>query len=264
MKFASTLKPRPMNLLGDTAEALLEIHRSGCLNSQRHLDIGELSIDDAYEVQRRVIAARLTLGEEVVGYKVGCTRPDVRSRLGANEPICGRLMAAGLLQGNAVLNGEDYANCSVEPQFVVKFGKDLPHEVGDEREIVDAIEYVSPGIEIQNDKFWFGEPTLQELVAANGLHAGLVVGAEKIRPTGRNLDVEGVGLFRNGLLVDYGIGADILGGAAQIIEVAGQSSHPPRRVSQGGPDRHSRFGRGACVGKARRSHCGKVYADRMR
>ena len=56
---------------------------------------------------------------------------------------------------------------------------------------MEAIECVSPGIEVHNYKFWFGKPTLQELVASNGIHAGLVIGTEKVRPVGLDLQPGG-------------------------------------------------------------------------
>ena len=33
-----------------------------------------------------------------------------------------------------------------------------------------AIDFVAPGIEIHNYRFWFGDPTIQELIASNGIH----------------------------------------------------------------------------------------------
>ena len=206
-----------MTSLDDISTAFLQVHLSKHWDPPCGFSIESLSVEDTYEIQRRVIAARVARGEKVVGYKVGCTSRAIRRQFGLTEPICGRLMAPHVFFGDAVLQWHDYISCAVEPEFVFKIGKDLPHEVTDERQLVDAIEYVSPGIEVHNYKFWFGKPTLQELVASNGIHAALVIGTEKTLPAKLDFEMEGVGLFKNGELVASGIGAEILGGPLKSL-----------------------------------------------
>jgi len=204
-----------MHHLVDIAEAFLQIHLSKFLGSSVEFDMGALSIDNAYAVQRQVIAARVARGEAVVGHKVGCTSRAIRQQFGLGEPICGRLMAPHVHYGNTVLNWDDYYHLAVEPEFVFGIGQDVPSEIGDEADLLDAIEWVAPGIEIHNYKFWFGKPTSQELIASNGIFAGLVVGEQRISPV--DLDLEGVGLFRNGQLEASGIGAEIMGGPLKSL-----------------------------------------------
>ena len=150
-----------MSSLDDISAAFLQIHLSRSHDARSSFDMASLSIDDAYEVQRRVIAARVARGEQVVGYKVGCTSRAIRRQFGLAEPICGRVMAPHVFHGNTVLNWNDYVCCAVEPEFVFGIAKNLSNEVTDDQQLVDAIEYIAPGIEIHNYKFWFGKPTLQ-------------------------------------------------------------------------------------------------------
>jgi 2-keto-4-pentenoate hydratase len=93
----------------------------------------------------------------------------------------------------------------------------MPDEVANVDELLDAIEWVAPGIEVHNYKFWFGEPTSQELIASNGIHAALVVGEQRVSPTSLDFDMEGVGIFRNDELVASGIGAEIMGGPLKSL-----------------------------------------------
>lgn len=206
-----------MDSLNDVAEAFLHIWLSKTFDSSVDVDIGSLSIDDAYEVQRQVIAARVAQGEHIVGYKVGCTSRAIRQQFGLTEPICGRLVAPHVHHGDTRLNLHDYVNCAVEPEFVLGLGNDVRTDVEDEKKLLDAIEWVAPGIEVHNYKFWFGEPTSQELIASNGIHAGLVVGDRRVSPTEMDFDLEGVGLFRNGELEASGVGAEIMGGPLKSL-----------------------------------------------
>jgi 2-keto-4-pentenoate hydratase len=206
-----------MTSLDDVSTAFLQIHLSKTHDARYSFDMASLSMDDAYEIQRRMIAARVARGEEVVGYKVGCTSRAIRRQFRLAEPICGQVMAPHVFHGDTVLNWHDYVCCAVEPEFVFVIAKDLANEVTDEQQLVEAIEYISPGIEIHNYKFWFGKPTLQELVASNGIHAGLVVGAERVRPEGLDFAMEGVGLFKNDELAASGISAEIMGGPLKSL-----------------------------------------------
>ena len=201
-----------MDRLGPFADAFLG-HFRGRDHEGRDLPpIESLSLDDAYEVQRRVLATRTAEGGQVVGYKVGCTSRAIRQQFGLTEPVCGRLMAPHVHHGDTALDWHAYHRPAVEPEFVLVMGKDLADEVGESESLVDAIDCVSPGIEVHNYRFRFGKPTSQELVASNGLHACLVVGDEKIRPQGLDWGMEGVGVWMNGELVTSGIGAEIMGG----------------------------------------------------
>ena len=176
------------------------------------IEIADLSIEDAYRVQSMVVDRRIGRGERPVGYKVGCTSSSIRRQFGLTDPICARVMAPHVFFGNTRLAWADYYQPAVEPEFVFMMAHDLRDEVGDGEPIERAIEFVSPGIEIHNYQFWFGKPTLQELIASGGIHAGLVVGDHKVRPDAIDWEMEGVGIFKSGALTASGIAAEIMGG----------------------------------------------------
>ena len=202
----------PLNDLQTLADELLGIFRFKRLKRQGSVPIESLSVDQAYQVQDMVIEARVAEGEEVAGYKVGCTSRAIRGQFGLSEPICGRLMRPHVHHGDSSLDSGDFVSCAIEPEFVFRIGRDLTGERLDDEFLQASIDYVSPGIEVHHYRFWYGEPTVQELIASNGIHAGLVVGTPRVSPAEIDLNLEGVGLFRNGRLEASGIGAEIMGG----------------------------------------------------
>ena len=205
-----------MNDLPNIARGFLDIFESHRLDRPGE-PIGSLSIEEAYRVQQMVIEERIRKGERLVGYKVGCTSEAIRRQFGLTEPICGCVMAPHVYHGSALLNWSDYCQPAVEPEFVLMMGRDLRDEVGQDEPLDHAIEFVSPGIEVHNYRFWFGEPTVQELIASNGIHAALIVGERKVRPQDIDWDMEGVGLFKNRQLAASGIGAEIMGGPLKSL-----------------------------------------------
>jgi 2-keto-4-pentenoate hydratase len=179
--------------------------------------ITSLTLHDAYQVQQMVIDARIRSGEQVAGYKVGCTSEAIRQQFGLSKPICGCLMAPHVTWDDAALNYRDYFDCAVEPEFVLMIGSDLADEVGEQDDLTGAIDFVSPGIELHNYRFWFGEPTSQELIASNGIHAGLVIGDQKTSAGSFDWDTEEVSIFLGDEQAASGHGREIMGGPMKSL-----------------------------------------------
>jgi 2-keto-4-pentenoate hydratase len=190
-----------------------ELFYTGNLDHDLGFPISSLSIQDAYRVQDEAIAFRRCKGEEVVGYKVGCTSARIRKQLRLAEPISGRLMSPHIYTcTEKTLLWKDYVNCAIEPELVICTGKDLAGTYLDDEFILGAIEYLSPGIEVHHFKFWLGDPTVQELIMSNGLFACLVVGSQKVKPDALDLRSEVFRVFVQGRVVTKGTSSEIMGG----------------------------------------------------
>jgi 2-keto-4-pentenoate hydratase len=121
-----------------------------------------LGLDDAYRVQDEVAALRAP-AERVVGYKVGCTGPGTRAQFGLDGPIRGLLYDTELHPSGSELPASAYAQLAIEGELAVRLGDD------------GRIATVFPVIELHNYVFRGQPPTLAELVANNGIHAGVVL-----------------------------------------------------------------------------------------
>ena len=193
------------------AETFCDAFYSGRYRGNLDFPISSLMLDEAYQIQDEVIRLRLAKGERVVGYKVGCTSDAIRRQFGLKEPINGRLMEPHIDTGHRTLNWDDYVNCAIEPEFVFKIGRDLAGEYPNRDELIDAIEFVSAGIEVHNFKFWFTPPSSQELIASNGIHAGLIIGSEKVMANQLDFQTEAFSVFKDDVLVAQGTASDIMG-----------------------------------------------------
>ncbi len=160
--------------------------------------VSDISIAEAYTVQDLIAERRVQRGEEVVGYKVGCTSEAIRSQFGLSESISGRLFSPHV--------------CAIEPEMVFTIGVDLygtnlPHD-----QLIDSIECVSAGIELHNFRFWFSPPTSQELICSGGIHAGLIVGDNKVSPKQLSFEHELFSVRKNGELITEACASEIMGG----------------------------------------------------
>ncbi|MDP6542756.1 MAG: hypothetical protein QGH60_02130 [Phycisphaerae bacterium] len=174
--------------------------------------VSDLSIAEAYAVQDLVADIRVQRGEEVVGFKVGCTSQAIRSQFGLDEPIYGRLFSPHVCEEGAPVNWRDYANCAVEPEMVFTIGADLRGEGLPADQLIDAIQCVSAGIELHNFRFWFSPPTSQELICSGGIHAGLIVAGGGVSPRQLSFEHELFSVRKNGELITEAPASEIMGG----------------------------------------------------
>jgi 2-keto-4-pentenoate hydratase len=194
------------------ADIFIDLFYTGIWNNDTGQSIYGLSIDESYSVQDLVTKKRTDRGEKVVGYKVGCTSSSIREQFGLDEPIFGRLFQPHIFDDSRILDQNDYVNCAIEPEMIIKICKDLEGENLPDKVLIDAIEYISPGIEIHNYKFWNTPPTLQELICSNGIHAGLVVGNIKSPPEKLSFKQESFMVYKNGKLAEKANASEIMGG----------------------------------------------------
>jgi 2-keto-4-pentenoate hydratase len=113
---------------------------------------------------------RVATGESTYGYKVGCTSRAVREKFGIAESIYGRLWTSEQRVSGAVLHARDYATLAIEGELACTI-VDMAGGSSTERWVVD----VSPIIELHHAE-WHCDVSVRaaELVAKNGIHAGVV------------------------------------------------------------------------------------------
>ncbi len=199
------------------ADEILGIFRKHALERTSDLDVRTLSIDDAYAVQKKYLAARIAAGERSAGYKVGCTSPAIRTQFGLTEPVCGRLFMPHIYHDGDTLDIGDYIDCALEPELVLHIGRDLDGGNLESSYLERAIAAISPGVEVHNFRFWYGQPSHQELIASNAIHAGLVVGAAVEYRPDIDLTKERTTLLINDAEVASGFGAEIMGGPIESL-----------------------------------------------
>jgi len=200
---------KSIELLADKfMQAFYERAWSGALEPP----VSDLSLDEAYAVQDLVADMRVRRGEQIVGFKVGCTSEAIRTQFGLTEPISGRLFNPHVFEEGITVDFNDYVNCAIEPEMVLTIGvdlsgRDLPYD-----QLIDAIQHVSAGIELHNFRFWFTPPTSQELICSGGIHAGLIVGKTRVSPENLSFQSEVFSVRKDGELITEAPASEIMGG----------------------------------------------------
>lgn len=206
-----------MTLINSLAKKFYDAFYKRDWSSERSPHVSEISIAEAYQVQDLVSEMRIDNGEEIAGFKVGCTSQAIRSQFGLQEPISGRLFSPHIYEEGVQLDWGDYVHCAIEPEMVLKIGRDLKDEGLSDAQLIDAIDYVSPGIEIHHFKFWFSPPSSQELICSGGIHAGLVIGNAKISPKELFFKNELFRVYKDGDLINKAPASEIMGGPLKSL-----------------------------------------------
>lgn len=138
----------------------------------------QLNLQQAYEIQSRVVALREQRGEVCIGYKVGCVSPALRESMGIFHPVFGRLFESEQWQSGVQLDPAQFASPAIEGELAVHLKKDLGIESVTEAALIDAIDQVFVVIEMHN-KVFRRTPGAPELVANNAIHAGVIQTQQK-------------------------------------------------------------------------------------
>jgi 2-keto-4-pentenoate hydratase len=122
----------------------------------------KIDVKSAYKLQGEVTKLRILKGEKIIGYKVGCTGTGTIAQFGMEGPIRGTLFEGEVFQDRSIINYDIFAHPAVEAEMAIKL--DSMGQIGS----------VFPVIELHNYIFRGKTKTLSELIANNGLNAGVV------------------------------------------------------------------------------------------
>ncbi len=135
-----------------------------------------ISNEDALLIQNKVTELRLSRGEEIIGYKIGCISKDTQKKMDLSHPAKGTLWKHELHQSGVELNKKDYSNPAMEAEFGIILNRDINPDLVSFEYILESIQSIYPLIEIHNLVFYGDAPNGAELLANNAIHAGVILG----------------------------------------------------------------------------------------
>ena len=142
----------------------------------------KISNEDALLIQNKVTELRLSRGEEIIGYKIGCVSKDTQKKMDLSHPAKGTLWKHELHQNGVELNKKDYLNPAMEAEFGIRLNRDINPDLVSFDYILESVQSIYTLIEIHNLVFNGEAPNGAELLANNAIHAGVILGPEKKTP----------------------------------------------------------------------------------
>jgi 2-oxo-hept-3-ene-1,7-dioate hydratase len=212
---AATIKRLAMRL--DEAERAKKLIP---MFTREHPDI---TIEDAYAIQRAWTELQLARGRIIKGHKIGLTSKAMQNAVGIAEPDYGVLFADMFYQDATEIPFDRFhaPRIEVELAFVLKAPLRGPDcTIFD---VLNATDYVTPALEILETRMHRIDPEtkqtrkVMDTISDNAANAALVVGGRPFRPLDADLRWIGALLFRNGQIEETGLAAGVLNHPANGI-----------------------------------------------
>ncbi|HTM61540.1 MAG TPA: decarboxylase [Burkholderiales bacterium] len=215
----------------ELAEELVQLHdapREVAPFSQRYPGLTPAA---GYAAAQRLHEHRVARGWKPVGRKIGFTNRTLWQRYGVHEPMWGMVYDRTLLHARdnvAIVPLDGLVQPRIEPEIAFKLNK------APGGNLADCIEWMAHAVEIVQCHHPQWKVTLADCTADNGLHGRLIVGTPM--PLSENLAQVEARLFKADLLVDKGVGANVLGGPmlslAHLVELLKKRPDAPLRAGE--------------------------------
>jgi len=177
----------------------------------------DLTLDQAYEVQKQSIDRRLARGENQVGIKMGFTSRAKMVQMGVDDMIWGPLTDAMAIEDGSEADFSRFVHPRVEPEIAFLLKKPLSGQVS-LMEAMSAVEAVAPALEIIDSRYQNFKFSLEDVIADNCSSSGFVIGAWQKA----DIDISNLGMVLefDGTPVQIGSSAAILGNPWRALTAA--------------------------------------------
>lgn len=193
------------------ATRLRQAGETGMATAPIRDEISAGDVATAYAIQKANTEVWLAAGRRLSGRKIGLTAKAVQKQLGVDEPDYGMLFA-----DMALGDGEEVAlsrvmQPKVEAEVALVLERDLDMPDCTVAELIRAVAYALPAIEIVASRIRNWDIRLVDTVADNASSGLYVLGAEPRRLEGLDLRLAGMVMELRGEPVSLGAGAACLG-----------------------------------------------------
>jgi 2-oxo-3-hexenedioate decarboxylase len=211
----------PMPLSAHTIEGLAE-RLEACQLDARDThkitdDYPDLTWQEAYAIQAAILARKLARGRKLVGLKAGLTSTAKMKQMGVTSPVFGFMTDDYAVPHGGECPMQGLIHPKVEPEIAFVTKKALKGPGCHIAAVLEATDFVIPGIEVIDSRYRDFKFDLKSVVADNTSAARFVIGGQPTRVDQIDLRTVGIVMEKNGEPVAFGAGAAVLGHPATAI-----------------------------------------------
>ena len=177
----------------------------------------DITVEEAYHMQQRMIERRMQAGERIVGKKIGVTSRAVMNMLGVYRPDFGYLLDGMIYNEGQSIEISTLIQPKAEGEIAFILKKDLMGPGVTNAEVLAATECVMPCFEIVDSRIRDWKIKIQDTVADNASCGVFVLGDQAVDPRKIDLSLCGMVLERNGEIIATGAGAAALGSPVNAV-----------------------------------------------
>lgn len=180
-------------------------------------DYPEMTYEDAYDIQWTARRAKEARGHKIVGMKMGLTSQAKMKQMGVPNPCYGYLADYFAYGDGAEIKIDELIHPKVEAEIAFVLKNDLVGpgcHIGD---VFAATDFVMPAVEIIDSRYKDFKFDLKSVIADNSSSSRYVTGGRMRDIKDLDLKTLGVVMEINGVVVQLGAGAAVLGHPATAI-----------------------------------------------
>ncbi|HTR35514.1 MAG TPA: 2-oxo-hepta-3-ene-1,7-dioic acid hydratase [Bryobacteraceae bacterium] len=183
---------------------------------QLSLQYPEMTIDDAYAVQKAWVTLKTKAGHPIRGHKIGLTSKAMQYSSNINEPDYGALLENMFYADGSEIPIDRFIVPRVEVELAFVLGKPLQGPGCTIFDVLSATEYVTPAVEIIDARIQQVDPDTKvtrkvtDTISDNAAGAGLILGGRPFRPLDSDMRWISAVCYRNGTIEESGVAAAVL------------------------------------------------------
>jgi 2-oxo-hept-3-ene-1,7-dioate hydratase len=209
--------------VADAAARLSVAERTRTPIRQLSLQYPDMTIEDAYAVQRMFVEGKLAEGRRLLGRKIGLTSRAMQQAVSITEPDYGALFDDMFFHDGSEIPLQRFIRPRIEVELAFVLGETLRGPGCTMVDVLRATELVTPALEILDARVQMSDPdtghlrTIVDTIADNAADAGLVLGGRAVKP--HDVDIRWVAalLYRNGIIEESGVAAAVLNHPANSV-----------------------------------------------
>src|SRR5947207_7483930 len=190
---------------------------------QISLEHPDITIEEAYTVQKAWVEMKVAAGRTVKGHKIGLTSKAMQSALNIDEPDSGVLLDDMFFADGGLVPTDRFIATRVEAELAFVMKTRLAGPDCTLFDVLNATDFVVPALEILDtriervDQETKATRKIFDTIADNAANAGIVLGGRPLRPLDADLRWIGALCFRNGQLEETGLAAGVLNHPATSV-----------------------------------------------
>lgn len=222
------------------AESLIQAEKTGNQIGLLSLKHPDLDMDDAYRIQSAILLHKEKAGRHIIGWKIGLTSRAMQQALGIDIPDSGILFDDMAFKSGDVVPVNRFIQPRIEAEIACVMNKRIGGATITREEVIDAIDYVTPAIEILDTRIVRRDDNtgsirnVKDTISDNAANAGIVTGSARHTLDAHDLRWVGAIVSRNGEVEETGLGAGVLNDPIEsVLWLITRMNHYGQQVEPG-------------------------------
>lgn len=204
------------DVISQIAQRLNQAEKSREQIRQISLDHPEMTIDDAYAIQKEWVGVKIAEGRVLKGHKIGLTSKAMQASSQIDEPDYGALLDDMFFDDGCDIPTDRFIVPRIEVELAFVLAKPLRGPNCTIFDVYNATDYVIPALELIDARCHNVDPETNrprkvfDTISDNAANGAVILGGRPIKP--RDLDMRWISalLYRNGVIEESDVAAAVL------------------------------------------------------